>query len=77
MSEIELRKTLIFRIELRQAQPPGRNNFLFPDPDFDDAQSPDFDDAQSPDFDDAQSPDFDDAQSPWEENLKEKFLPQP
>ena len=45
------------------------NNFLFPDPDFDDAQSPDFDDAQSPDFDDAQSP--------WEENLKEKFLPQP
>ncbi len=40
MSEIELRKTLIFRIELRQAQPPGRNNFLFPDPDFDDAQSP-------------------------------------
>ena len=61
MSEIELRKTLIFRIELRQAQPPGRNNFLFPDPDFDDAQSPDFDDAQSP----------------WEENLKEKFLPQP
>ena len=29
------------------------NNFLFPDPDFDDAQSP------------------------WEENLKEKFLPQP
>ena len=61
------------------------NNFLFPDPDFDDAQSPDFDDAQSPDFDDAQSPDFDDAQSPdfddaqspWEENLKEKFLPQP
>lgn len=40
MSEIELRKTLIFRIELRQAQPPGRNNFLCPDPDFDDAQSP-------------------------------------
>ena len=40
MNEIELRKAVIFIMWLRQAQPPGRNNFLCPDPDFDNAQSP-------------------------------------
>lgn len=32
MNEIELRKAVIFIMWLRQAQPPGRNNFLCPDP---------------------------------------------